>query len=395
VPEKKVFFLSHSFFRFKSAELSHYLNTLAQKLVKKGWEVTLILPHATGLAAEEKLEAVKISRFRYFFERWEKLAYMGDMAERVQKSFFYKILFLFFLAAFFLKTKKEAKKEKPALLHAHWWVPAGLVAAWHSYFSKIPYIVTLHGTDLMLIRKSGFLRRRAKKVFNRAAGITVVSTFLKNELLALFPEIEAKIAVVPMPIEPEVLQREPKATVGGKIILSPARLIEQKNLGTLIEAFSKTAPEFPDAKLLLVGSGPKEAELKNRVRYFDLEKKVEFLPSMPPPKLGRLYQAAEIVTLVSKNEGFGLVLVEAFLFQKPVVAARSGGITDIVTDGENGFLVDADNADEMAEALKKLLADADLRERMGNNGYRTYLEKFSPDKLAEKFERLYSNITGL
>lgn len=390
--EKKVLFLSHSFFRFKSDELSHYINTLAQELTKKNWDIHILLPHATGLAAEGKLGKVKISRFRYFFEKWENLAYVGDMAERVQKSFFYKILFLFFLAAFFFKTRQLVKKEKPALLHAHWWIPGGVVACWNSFFSKTPYVVTLHGTDLMLLKKSGFLRGRAKRVFGRAAKITVVSNFLKNELVALFPETETKIAVIPMPIDPEVLQREPKADVKGRIILCPARLIEQKNLGVLLEAFTRVANEFPEAKLLIVGSGPKEAELKNRARNLDIEKKMEFLSSMPPPKLGKLYQAAEIVALVSKNEGFGLVLVEAFLFQKPVVAARSGGIPDIVTDGENGFLVDPDNADEMAKAFKKLLADADLREKMGKNGQRTYAEKFSPGKLAEKFGRLYAEI---
>lgn len=203
MPEKKVLFLSHSFFHFKSEEFSHYLNTLAQELAKKGWNLTILLPRASGLAAEESLGKVKISRFRYFFEKWETLAYVGDMAERVQKSFFYKIVFLFFLAAFFFKTKKVVKREKPALLHAHWWIPAGVVAYWHSFFSKIPCIVTLHGTDLMVLGKSGILRRQAKKVLGRAARITVVSNFLKNELVSLFPETEAKIAVIPMPIDPE------------------------------------------------------------------------------------------------------------------------------------------------------------------------------------------------
>ncbi|MCI0595567.1 MAG: glycosyltransferase family 4 protein [candidate division Zixibacteria bacterium] len=395
MPEKKVLFLSHSFFRFKSDELSHYINTLAQELAKKGRDVHILLPHASGLAAEEMLGKVKISRFRYFFEKWENLAYGGDMAERVQKSFFYKIVFLFLLAAFFFKTRKLVKKEKPAILHAHWWIPGGVAAFWHSFFSKIPYLVTLHGTDLMLLKKSGFLRGRARRVFARAARITVVSHFLKNELVSLFPETESKIAVIPMPIDPEVLQREPKANIPGRIILCPARLMEQKNLGVLLEAFAPVAAYIPDAKLLIVGSGPKETELKNKARYLDLDKKVEFLPAMPPPKLGRLYQAAEVVTLVSKNEGFGLVLVEAFLFQKPVVAARSGGIGDIVADGGNGFLVDPDNPEEMADALKKLLADADLRKKMGEKGRRTYLEKFSPAKLAEKFDRLYAEIAGV
>ena len=394
MPEKKVLFLSHSFFRFKSEELSHYLNTLAQELAEKGWSLTILLPHASGLAAEESLGKVKISRFRYFFEKWENLAYVGDMAERVQKSFFYKIVFLFFLATFFFKTIKLIKKEKPAILHAHWWIPGGLVASWNSFFSKIPYIVTLHGTDLMLLKKSGFLRGRARRVFGRAQRITVVSSFLKSELVSLFPETESKIAVIPMPIDPEVLQREPKADIAGKMILSPARLIEQKNLGMLIEAFAQVSPEFPEAKLVIVGSGPKESELKNKARNLDLDKKVEFLPSMPPPKLGKLYPAAEVVTLVSKNEGFGLVLVEAFLFQKPVVAARSGGITDIVTDGENGFLVDPDNPNEIANALKKLLSNADLRKKMGKNGRQTYAEKFSPAKLAEKFDCLYLELSG-
>lgn len=394
MPEKKVLFLSHSFFRFKSEELSHYLNTLAQELAKKNWDITILLPHASGLAAEETLGRVKISRFRYFFEKWENLAYVGDMSERVQKSLFYKIVFLFFLAAFFFKTRRMVKNEKPAILHAHWWIPGGLAACWNSFFSRTPYIVTLHGTDLMLLKKSGFLRRRARRVFGRAARITVVSNFLKAELVSLFPRTESKIAVIPMPIDPEVLRRESKADISGRIVLCPARLIEQKNLGVLLEAFAKASSEFPDAKLLIVGNGPKDAELKNKARNLDLEKKAEFLPSMSPPKLGKLYQAAEIVMLVSKNEGFGLVLVEAFLFQKPVVAARSGGIPDIVTDGENGFLVDPDNTGEMAYALKKLLADADLRERMGKKGYQSYTEKFSPEKLAEKFDRLYMEIAG-
>jgi glycosyltransferase involved in cell wall biosynthesis len=78
-----------------------------------------------------------------------------------------------------------------------------------------------------------------------------------------------------------------------------------------------------------------------------------------------------------------------------VVTARSGGIPDIVTNGENGFLVDPDNAGEMAEALKKLLSDADLRKKMGEKGYRSYVEKFSPEKLAEKFGRLYSEIISV
>lgn len=390
--DKKVLFLSHSFFRFKSEELSHYINTLAQELTKKSWDIHILLPHATGLAAEEALGKVKISRFRYFFEKWENLAYVGDMAERVQKSFLYKIVFLFFLAAFFLKTRKLVKKEKPDILHAHWWIPGGLVACWNSFFSKTPYIVTLHGTDLMLLKKSGFLRGRARRVFRRAARVTVVSNFLKNELVSLFPEIESKIVIIPMPIDPEVLHREPKANITGRTILCPARLIEQKNLGMLLEAFFQVAAEFQEAKLLIVGSGPKEAELKNKARNLGLEKKVEFLPAMSPPKLGKLYQATEIVTLVSKNEGFGLVLVEAFLFQKPVVAARSGGIPDIVTDGENGFLVDPDNPDEMARAFKKLLSDANLKDRMGKKGHQSYLEKFSPEKLAEKFGRLYAEI---
>ena len=195
MPEKKALFLSHSFFRFKSDELSHYLNTLAQELTKRGWDLTILLPHAAGLAAEETLGKVKISRFRYFFEKWENLAYAGDMSERVQKSFFYKIVFLFFLAAFFFKTRTMVKKEKPSILHAHWWIPAGLVAYWNSFFSNIPYIVTLHGTDLMLLRKSVFLRGRARQVFGRAGRITVVSSFLKSELVSLFPETEPKITV--------------------------------------------------------------------------------------------------------------------------------------------------------------------------------------------------------
>jgi glycosyltransferase involved in cell wall biosynthesis len=141
-----------------------------------------------------------------------------------------------------------------------------------------------------------------------------------------------------------------------------------------------------------VGEGPLEHELRDLVRQAGLADRVEFIPLVAQQKLGALYREADVVALVSENEGFGLVLVEAGATGRPVVAARSGGIVDIVEHDQNGLLFTVGDSDGLADALKRILVDRDLRTRLGDGGYARVMADFATPVLVDGMFQLFVSL---
>jgi glycosyltransferase involved in cell wall biosynthesis len=142
----------------------------------------------------------------------------------------------------------------------------------------------------------------------------------------------------------------------------------------------------------MVGEGPLESELKELVNRHQLDRIIEFIPLVAQQKLGELYRQADAVILSSEGEGFGLVLVEAGLTGRPVVGARSGGITDIIQDGDNGLLFETGDIEALAESMKTVITDPELRNRMGERGYQNAVEKFSTPILVDRVYNLFQSV---
>jgi len=386
----RALFLAHVFPRTLDDSMGAFLLQLAEALAAREIEIEAIAPHAQNLAGDETLGATRVHRFHYAPASWERLAYAGTMHELVARGVGNKILFALFNLAFLLKTIFVIRATRPNVLHAHWWLPGGLVAALVSLGMHIPFIVTTHGTDVEMLRRNRWARPFARFVFGRASAITCGSSYMRAQLLELGVADANNVQVIPMPVgsEFQITNYELRIT---NLILTVARLTKQKSIDTLLDAIALV----PNARLKIIGDGPERANLEKQTDDLGLRARVEFLGALPPHELPAHYTTCAVFALPSLREGMGVVFAEALLCGAPVIAANSGGATDIVRDGETGLLVPERDARALANAIEKFLNDRTLAERLATNGATWVRERFTRERVAEQFTRIYQkNIYG-
>jgi glycosyltransferase involved in cell wall biosynthesis len=409
--------LAHVFPRTLDDSMGAFLLHLADALAERGAQIEVVAPHARNLADDETLGAARVHRFHYAPARWEDLAYTGTMHEIVGRGIGGKILFASFCLAFFFKafsvahrnlhpdpppssTGEETQRVMTGsvILHAHWWLPGGLVGALVSLLTRAPLIVTTHGTDVELLRRARWAAPLARFVFARARAITCGSTYLRAQLLALGVADAARVSVVPMPVNPEFeLANSNLRTIDSPltrrnsqfVILTVARLTAQKSIDTLIDALALLRERGCDARLRIIGEGPERVALERQTRALNLHARVEFVGALAQKELPRHYAECAVFALPSIREGMGLVFAEALLCGAPVIAANAGGATDIVKDGETGLLVPERDARALADAIEKMLNDRALAARLAAHGAAWVRERYTRARVAAQFAEIF------
>ena len=141
-------------------------------------------------------------------------------------------------------------------------------------------------------------------------------------------------------------------------VLTVGKFEAKKGQATLLDAFSRIADAYPDLHLVLVGARDTSlSELEDTARSWGLDGRIHFFVDVPHQKMPALFRAAKVFALPSNEEPFGIVILEAGLSGLPVVASRVGGIPEIISDGETGWLVKPGNPDALAHALRSILDD--------------------------------------
>ena len=158
-----------------------------------------------------------------------------------------------------------------------------------------------------------------------------------------------------------------------------------KGVDLLIEAFLRLAPEFPEFKLRLMGHYPDRERLEELMRG---SSRIEILKPRPNAEALRIIRNATVFVLPSRCEGMPRVILEAMAAGVPVIGSDVGGMRYLIHDGENGFVVPPDDVDALTERLRTLLADADLRKRMGSRGYAMAHSQFNERVYVEQFARM-------
>ncbi len=177
------------------------------------------------------------------------------------------------------------------------------------------------------------------------------------------------------------------------VVLTVARLVEQKGIKYLIDAVQKLG-DYP-LKLVIKGDGPKKNSLIKRAKKLGIEDKVIFFDEkIPEQDLPGLYTAADMFVLPSLYEPFGLVVTEAMASGLPVIASRVGGLKEVVTP-ETGFLFEPRNPDDLAGKIALLASDKGLRKNMGRAGRKRILDIFTWDKIAKEYKLFYQRALEL
>ncbi len=307
-------------------------------------KIEVLAPSAPGLAPMAVIDGVTVRRFRYAPRSHETLAYAGTMAEQVCDSVGGKLA-LGLLVRGTTAVRSAVRRMNSDVVHAHWWFPSGLLVTARA--PQRPLVTTLHGSDVRLARTTSWAPALFRRVANRSARVTAVSSWLATEARAMAPRVA--VAVEPMPVDIELFTpggpREPLR------FLFVGRLNAQKGVAILLDALAAT---HSAASLDIVGNGPDRTALEARVVALGLGGRVTFHGALAQGELVPLYRAATAVVVPSANEGLGLVAVEAQLCEAPVIAFRSGGLVDTITDGQTGLLVPPGDVRALSSAMDSL-----------------------------------------
>lgn len=284
-----------------------------------------------------EVEVVSPASFRHF-----GIAYGAGVVGNLRRQPWRAVFVPPMLGSFALAARRAARDAD--VVHAHW-LPAGAVAL----TTGKPFVVQLWGTDVELARRAWPV---ARAVLRRARLVICAS----NALADSARELGAR-AVRVIPSGVDVPEQVAEAADPPEVLFA-GRLSPEKGILELVEAAN-------GMKLVVAGDGP----LRDRVPGA--------LGFVPHHALGPLYERAAVVAVPSHREGFGVVCAEAMAYGRPVVAGAVGGLLDLVADGETGLLVPPRDVPALREALERLLADRELRRRMGEAARERVREHFA------------------
>ncbi len=387
----KVLIVSHNFPRFAGDPAGAFVARVAGALSALGVEVRAVVPHAAGLAREERTsDGVSVHRFRYGPERWERVAYTGQL----HRSAFTKPATALMLAPFLLAMRRavhqETQRFQPDLVHAHWWFPAG----WASLAAHRPLVVTCHGSDVRLLERSRLARGLGRRVFGKAAVVTAVSQFLLDTIAAhVGPLRDARVTRMPIDIPAfEAGRGEVKADP--PVVLYAGNLVPTKGVDTLLGAIRILVGRGIALRLRILGQGPEEGALRRMAQEMGIGDVVEWSPFLPQQAMPMEYGRATVTVLPSRGgtEGLGLTLVEALTAGSAVVGTRSGGIPEVVEDGVTGRLVAPDDPQSLADALAELITAPDRAALLTEQGRRRTSDAFGVEAAAATFLELFRRV---
>jgi glycosyltransferase involved in cell wall biosynthesis len=178
------------------------------------------------------------------------------------------------------------------------------------------------------------------------------------------------------------------ARPGAPVLGVVGRLSEEKGHRFLIAAMPEILAHEPQAQLLIVGSGPLEAALRAQIEALDLTEHIQFLGYIQDVETA--FSGMDVLIVPSLSDAFPLVTLEGMLMQLPVVGSRTGGIAEIIVDGETGLLVPPGDSAALAQACRCLLSRPDLARQMGLRGRQRVLAEFHPAQFIARHEALYA-----
>ena len=290
----------------------------------------------------------------------------------------------------------------PSLIHAHFGIE-GVSALGLAMHLKIPLVTTFHGFDAtlkthaMLSSPAWFryplLRRRLAR---QGHLFLCASSFIRQRLLETgFPESRTHTHYIGV----DCRTIRPRGHLEEQLrILHVARLVEVKGTRHLLRAFAKIARTHDPVRLQIIGDGPLKRPLQALARSLGVADRVEFLGALPHAEvLASMRKAAMLVlpgirTATGREEGLGLVLLEAAATGVPVIGSRVGGIPECIVDGKTGFLVPERDEDALAVRMRELLGDPVRRQGMGAAGRALVEDRFDIDRQTATLENLYDSV---
>jgi N-acetyl-alpha-D-glucosaminyl L-malate synthase BshA len=296
------------------------------------------------------------------------------------------------------KMMEVFESESLDLLHVHYAIPhsvSALLARSMAAPRRLPFITTLHGTDITLVGSNRSYLPITKFSIEQSDGVTAISSYLLNQTIKEF-DIKRPIEVIPNFVNCDLYSRAADKGLGKQwapngepILMHLSNFRPVKRVTDAVEIFALVRAAIP-AKLVLIGDGPDRSSAEYLVRKKRLQKDVFFLG-----KQNAVYEklaAADLFLLPSQLESFGLAALEAMACEVPVIATNTGGVPEVIEHGVDGYLVEPGDVKEAARYAIDLLSRADRGREMGKVARIDAKKKFCANDVIPAYERYYQRI---
>ncbi len=297
------------------------------------------------------------------------------------------------------KMATVAETENLDLLHVHYAIPHSISAilARESLqpHRRLPVITTLHGTDITLVGADRSYLPITRYGIVQSDGVTAISHYLKQATAETFQF--DNIAVIPNFICASDYQRHSVQDL--RALLSPdgvPLLVHVSNFRPVkrpvdcVEILARVLKRGIRTRLVMVGDGSERTNAEHRARCLGVDEHCAFVGKQP--KIVDYLSAADVLLLPSEQESFGLAALEAMACEVPVIASRVGGIPEVVTDGETGFLSEVGDMEKMSADAARLLLNKDLREEMGARARGSAVSRYSTDLVIPQYIDFYERV---
>ena len=367
-----------------------WLRESVKRLAARGHNVSVIAPAYLGLKNHE-VDGVLVQRFRYAPARWEMLTHGEGAPNKLKKNPILKLLTLSYLVSGAYAVWKLCSREKLDILHVHWPFPHGLMALLPAWWPGCKIVSTCHSAEFALAAGSKISTQLLALCLRRSDAITANSAHTAK----LIRDVSRRRSeIIPWGATVKVGSMEDLATPEAPLLLFSGRLIERKGVNFLLQAMPLILQQRK-VRLVITGDGHYRQQWEDLTGQLGLSQSVRFAGFVSNEELGALFRSCSIYVHPAiydsrgDTEGQGVVLVEALVNRKPVVASEVGGIVDLIKHEETGLLVPERNPEAIARAVLRLLNDPEYARRLGEQGYAYVREYYSWDRIIDQYDRIY------
>ena len=292
------------------------------------------------------------------------------------------------------------------LIHAHWAVPGGFMAAVGRMGTHVPLVVSLHGSDIYLAEANPLARAAARLAFRRAAWITACSDDLARRAVHLGADPD-RMTVVPYGVDTDrfkpdatvrtTLREQERLDQDDPVLVIAGRLVRKKGFEYLFDALPTLTKRFPRLVLVVAGSGDLEHELRQRASDGGVLDHVRFLGAVKQGEVAQWLAAADLAVVPSVRDdsgnvdGLPNVLLEALASGTPVIATAAGGMATVAKEGQTARVVRERDPGDLADAVSLLLLQPSTAQGLGQNARAEMCRAHSWERTAERFEEAYAH----
>ncbi|HEX7320876.1 MAG TPA: glycosyltransferase family 4 protein [bacterium] len=384
----RVLFVTTAYKRYPDDVITPWMVEFIQRLRSQDVNVSVFTSSYKGLK-DQVIDGVPVYRFRYFFKKYERLTHEENAVDRLGRGPLNLVLSFFYIIFGSLAILKLTRARRFDIAHVHWPFPHILFGLIARYFGRVKLFATFYGLEIRWLKKKfAPLVPFFSALINRCHVVTAISNHTAAELKNI---VRYNIPVIPFSVS---TRSKTGAITDDKAIMFAGRSVERKGADYLIKAFASIKNEIPH-KLLIVGDGPERSSWEKLARGLDPSHRIQFTGWISDREIGDCYRTCSFFVLPAvydkhgDTEGLGVVMIEAMSYAKPVIASNVGGITDVVEDGVNGFLVPPAEVTALAQAIKKLALNPSLCQQMGRAAKKIIDDKFNWDRITGRMKSLY------